>query len=198
MRRKENWKDVKGLEGFYQISDRGRVKSLPRKIVTAHGVTRSVLGGILRPYKSVKGYLTVKIGISQQSKKHYFLHKMIAEAFIPNPYNKKHVNHIDGDKLNNKISNLEWVTFKENITHAFKNRLIISARGEEAGRTKLTNKQVLKILNSNLSSRELGKMYSVSKTTIAAIKTGISWNHITKLPHRGVRKIVNGYSNNKQ
>jgi NUMOD4 motif-containing protein/HNH endonuclease len=198
MRHKENWMDIKGLEGFYQISDRGMVKSLPRKIVTSHGVTRNVLGGILRPNKSERGYLTIKIGISKLCKKHYFLHKMIAEAFIPNPYNKKHVNHKDGNKLNNQISNLEWVTFKENIIHAFENGLIISPRGEEAARAKLTNKQVLKILNSNLSSRELGKIYSVSKTAIAAIKTGLSWNHITKLPHRRVRKIVNGYNNNKQ
>lgn len=190
MKRKEQWRDVKGLKGFYQISDRAAVKSLPRKIVTSHGVIRRVFGCILRPYKSRNGYLTVKIGTSQRDKKHYFIHKMIAKAFIPNPNNKKHINHIDGNKLNNKISNLEWCTLKENIQHAFRTGLTVSAKGEAAGRAKLSNKQVLEILNSNLTSRQLGKIYSVSKTSVWAIKTGLSWNHITKLPRQRISKIT--------
>jgi hypothetical protein len=106
----EIWKDIEGYERLYQISDRGRVRSLRKNI-------------ILRPGKFPNGYLfaSLKVKGKQCSK---MIHRLVAEAFLSNPGRKKEVNHKDGDKQNNVIENLEWVTRQENIKHAFLHELI--------------------------------------------------------------------------
>lgn len=113
---KEVWKDIKGYEGLYQVSNLGRIKSLPRKrtIKTER---------ILSPKFNKGGYL--EVALCKNSKyKMCRVHRLVASAFIQNPENKREVNHIDGNKLNNKADNLEWVTPSENIRHAFKTGLI--------------------------------------------------------------------------
>lgn len=107
----EIWKDVKGFEGFYQISSLGRVKSLPR-----NGTINSER--ILKP-NNVRGYLQVVLN-KKGDKSYKKVHRLVAENFIENPLNKREVNHIDGNKHNNNLSNLEWVTSSENQIHAYK------------------------------------------------------------------------------
>ena len=115
---KEVWKDIPGYEGLYQVSNLGRVKSLERVVRNP----RYKSGVMHQPEKiktpSVKnGYLKLSLhndGIS----KNYYLHRLVADAFIPNPDNKEAVNHINGNKLDNKVENLEWTTAKENVNHA--------------------------------------------------------------------------------
>lgn len=111
---KEVWKDVVGYEGLYQISSLGRLKSM--------GGVRPVgnTGGyrperILTPCKSRYGYLKVILCDKNGGRKYTVVHRIVAEAFIPNPDNKPQVNHIDENKTNNAVDNLEWVTCKENI-----------------------------------------------------------------------------------
>ena len=102
----EIWKDIKGYEGLYQISNLGRVKSLPRQ---------KTKGGILKQFSTE--YLVVSMVENGKIKK-IKVHRLVAETFIPNPNNLPQVNHIDGNKFNNNMNNLEWVTSKENIIHA--------------------------------------------------------------------------------
>lgn len=106
---KEIWKDIKGYEGLYQVSNLGKVKSLKKNI-------------ILKPYIEKKGYLRIDLNKNGKSK-HYLIHRLVAEAFIPNPLNKLQINHIDCNKQNNCINNLEWSTNLENAIHAYNNNL---------------------------------------------------------------------------
>lgn len=109
----EEWKDIKDYEGLYQISNTGKVKSLYRD------TEKILIGDVIR---SGKGYLSV--GLTKNKKvKSFLTHRLVAQAFIPNPENKPEVNHIDGNTLNNNVSNLEWCTHRENINHAWKTGL---------------------------------------------------------------------------
>lgn len=104
----EIWKPVVGYLGFYEISNLGRVKSLKDNL----GRDREL---ILKPQKRKDGYFTIELKRSTK-----FLHRIVAEAFIPNPENKPQVNHKDSNRENNQTGNLEWVTASENILHGYK------------------------------------------------------------------------------
>lgn len=114
---KEIWKDIAGYEGLYQVSNLGRVKRLQTRSADKNGNPHYSPEIVLKPWDKHKGgyYL---IGISMNNRREAkLIHRLVAEAFIPNPENKPQVNHIDGDKRNNKVDNLEWVTNAENQRH---------------------------------------------------------------------------------
>ncbi|AGY48385.1 HNH endonuclease [Bacillus phage Slash] len=114
----EKWKDIKGYEGYYQVSDLGNVRSLDRKDTRGY----EWKGKILRLKINKNGYCFV--ALSKGSKVSYpRVHRLVAEAFIPNPENKRCVNHDDGNKSNNKIDNLFWATSSENNKHAYETGL---------------------------------------------------------------------------
>lgn len=116
----EIWKPVVGFEGAYEVSNTGKVRSLDR-YVNAKNNSKTFISGIIRkPQKNHKGYLSVVLSKHCTSYTK-LIHRLVAEAFIPNPKNLPQVNHIDTDKTNNNVSNLEWVTGLENIRHAFAN-----------------------------------------------------------------------------
>jgi hypothetical protein len=108
----EVWRDIVGYERLYQVSNWGRVKSLPR-----NGTIKEER--ILKPRVTKNGYLYVHFRNGNISK-YVKIHRLVAEAFIPNPENKPQVNHINGNKLDNRVDNLEWNTASENTMHAFK------------------------------------------------------------------------------
>ena len=113
----EIWKDVIGYEGLYQVSNLGNVK----RVNSFLGVNKKYLNGyFLKPLDNGKGYLRIKLTKNNESKR-IMLHRIIACSFIDNPNNKKVVNHIDFNKKNNSISNLEWCSQKENVNHAVAN-----------------------------------------------------------------------------
>lgn len=111
----EVWKDVEGYEGLYQISNKGRLRHL--------GSQRYPGVRIKTLRTNQDGYYRMQLSKHHKSKGR-FIHRLVALAFIPNPENKPEVNHINGDKLDNRVENLEWCTNLENIRHAWKNGLV--------------------------------------------------------------------------
>lgn len=105
----EIWKDIKGYEGLYQISNLGRVKSFHRDSER-----------ILKNRNSSGGYQTL-ILTKNKTSKNFLVHRLVAESFIPNPESKKEVNHIDEDKTNNRVDNLEWMNHIENSMFGTRN-----------------------------------------------------------------------------
>lgn len=132
-------KDIKGLDGSYQVNIYGEIFSLPRKIETPFGyyyTKYKKYNGV----KNRKGYLMFDVRINGRHGKRIIkpFHRVVAETFITNIYNKPHINHIDGNKLNNRVDNLEWVTNKENMQHAYKTGLQVNHYGIKARNHKYT------------------------------------------------------------
>lgn len=172
----EVWKDIEGYEGLYQISNLGRVKSLERKIKRRNDRIQTVKERILKLNLNKEGYHTVKLHKKGKGKT-YLVHRLVANTFITNPDNKLEVNHINGVKNDNNVNNLEWNTRKENMRHAVDNRLH-DQKGSKSNTAKLTEEQVLEIMDSNSTCRALAKMYGVNKSTINRIKRRRTWSHI--------------------
>jgi hypothetical protein len=173
---KEIWKDIEGYVGLYQVSNLGRVR---RTRVSAGARIKTLV-----PFNRV-GYLAV--GLHKNGKRvMFYTHRLVAQAFIKNPRNKVQINHKDGNKQNNKVSNLEWVTPKENTQHAISS-LGVDCRciGENNGQTKLTETFVRQIKESRLSVKELAKIYKVGLTTMYNIKNNRSWKHVVVLNNKG-------------
>ena len=146
--------------------------SLSNYFVTEHGeIINSTNGKKLKPQLNGKGYLRVSI-----SGKLVFVHRLVAELYVPNPENKPQVNHKDGNKQNNSAKNLEWVTNMENRKHAVKNLLHLS--GESCPWSKLNEEKVLQIRSDKvLTQKQLAEKYNVSISTIRDIKKRKTWKN---------------------
>lgn len=139
---KEIWKDIKGYEGLYQVSNLGKVKSLnynhtKKEQLIKQEITTDHLRCTLHNKKS----------------KHIFVHRLVAEAFLPNPNNYPIINHKDGNPLNNNVNNLEWCTYKHNMNHALKTGLI--NMNKILMKDKITNKTIREFKNILELRREI-------------------------------------------
>lgn len=166
------WKSIQGYDG-YEISNTGVVRSFKRKSIKN-----------LKPLKLPTGYLCVDLcKDTPVVTKPHLIHRLVAIHFLDNPYNKTQVNHIDGDKSNNNVNNLEWCTAKENMHHSFKSGLnrLTGTIGASNGRSKLNDDIVRSILNDPNGPSHISRKYSISPSTVCDIRAGRSWTHITKL-----------------
>ena len=158
------WKPIKGYEGLYEVSDKGQVRNSKGQLKTLK--------------KDKDGYY--KVCLSKNSKKRpYFVHRLVAEAFIHNKDNKPVVNHIDGNKTNNRVANLEWVTRSENDKHAFR----LGLRKPTCGGTSKKVKQY--DLNGNFI-REYNSLSHASR------ETGFTVQNISYCAN-GKQAQANGY-----
>ena len=156
---KEIWKDVKGYEGLYQVSNLGRIKSFNG--YDGHKYIRREK--ILNPYKQKSGenyYRSVVKLIKNKNSKDYKVHRLVAKAFIPNPNNLPVINHIDGNPLNNRIDNLEWCTQKHNVEHAINMGLKVQT-------IKTIDRETLVgLLNNRYTYDEISQMLGIAKGTV--------------------------------
>jgi len=127
------------------------------------------------------GYKQISISLGKGEREDWRAHRLVATLFIPNPKCLPEVNHIDGDKLNNKVSNLEWCTHKENIRHAEETGLRDS-KGSKNSKSKLTEKDVVQIrrllYETNLRQNQIAERFGVGPMIISNIKNGKNWSHI--------------------
>lgn len=171
----EIWKTIPGYEAVYSVSNMGKVR---RDCMGK----RLQAGQMVKQWNNTYGYPSVRL--RRESKGHSIaVHRIVSTCFLgPRPEGLV-VNHIDGNKLNNRVENLEYVTPKENVHHAIKNGLSRVLYGEEVGTSKLHAQEVLdikgKYASGAYSQRNLAKEYSVSQTCIRMISKNRIWRHLT-------------------
>lgn len=181
----EIWVNIAGAEGRYQVSHLGNVKSTTN--VNSIGKVMQDHPKIIKQHKNTKGYLYVNMvinGISCMKP----IHRLIAETFLPNPLKLNCVNHINCNKLDNRICNLEWCTLEYNTSHAHKNGKFPNPTGIKNGGAKITEEIALFIFNSKKSAKDLAKELNINRSRVYDVRSGQLWSHVTGLPNNNYRK----------
>lgn len=175
----EKWMLINETNDRYSISNLGNVKKNKEVIVRRNGRKQIVNEKVLKPIPNAYGYLKVRCRTSIGVTKNIYIHRLVAENFIKNSKSKPQVNHIDGNKLNNRVENLEWVTVKENIKHAWEN--------------KLSQPKCTKILIGDIkfsSINDAAKYLNINRNTItAAIKRGFYKKRNYQVIYKGIKYI---------
>lgn len=171
-----NWKEIEGYNGLYEVSDVGDIRSLDRIIIRENHLL--TLKGVNKSAKvNNRGYLSTTL-CKNSKYQHFAIHCLVARAFIPNPENKGYVNHKDGNKLNNSVSNLEWVTMSENNKHAYKIGLKVGSAKGLFGKDNKTSKPVYMMNKQGEILKEFPAIHDASR--------------ITGLSASGICAVING------
>lgn len=175
----EEWKTIKGYEGIYEVSNYGRIKSLSRPMVRIGAYVSKEI--YLKLVKSKRyGYLNVTLCNANKIGKQKRIHQIVVEAFIGDVKIGYQINHIDGNKENNKLCNLEIITASENIKHAYKTGLIGS--NEDHPRAKFSNEKIIEMrnlfYNRKYTCRQLSEINGVNNTTMNRILNGTSYKGV--------------------
>ncbi len=179
----ESWKPVVNFEGYYEVSDMGRVRSLGRRIRSAitHSKKQYRRPRILRGGTVGGRYRNISFCV-EGVETTWLVHKIVMEAFVGPTPDGLEINHKNGNKQDNRLDNLEFVTHKTNMIHARETGLLVTPRGEASGGAILNNAQVSVIqtllATSTLSYTQIAKAFGVSRTTISQINAGRTWRHL--------------------
>ena len=163
----EEWRDVVGYEGLYQVSDQGHVKSLERTFINKSGRKRTVKERILKPDMGRGGYLLVNLHAGGKIRK-FYVHRLVCEAFHENPDNKPQVNHLNEDKTDNRACNLEWCTAEENTNFGTRNERSAKALSKPVGQYTLDG-ELVKIWSS---AREAQRQAGFNQSNISKVACG--------------------------
>lgn len=176
----EVWKEINGYEGKYQISNFGNVRGIKKNLLKCH--------------INNWGYYAISF-LYKNKRKTHLIHRLVAEHFIKKINGKFYINHIDGNKLNNTIGNLEWVTHKENVNHAIEIGLTNDRNLKNSKRMKRLNSEnshnailrekdvltIRKLYKTKMyTQKQLGEKYNVCRSTIGKIVTFKNWNKLTQ------------------
>lgn len=175
----EVWKAVEGYENLYQVSNLGNVKSLDREVTYSSGVVTLHKGKTLKQ-DTARGYKRVTLSENGKTKR-FQVHRLVAMHFVENPEDKPHVNHLDGNKANNVVDNLEWCTASENEQHSFKVLGKKALRGDRKKTNKLKEKdisEIRKMYNDGYLQREIAVIFNVSRRHISDVVNYKRWEWI--------------------
>lgn len=163
----EFWKPINGYQGLYEVSSLGRVKSLPRKkkFGNREYLTKTTL---MTGCNNGNGYLSVTL-CKDHKHKRFYIHRLVAETFIANPKHYPQINHLDENRSNNKVDNLEWCTAKHNINYGNRTRKYIRTRGKRVGQFTPGGQ----LINIFLSAREATRLTGIAN--IASCARGEKW-----------------------
>lgn len=179
----ENWKDIPSWEGVYAVSNFGRVKRLA-------GSERCLTDRILKPMQNQRGYLTVAPVSFGKKQTPMVIHRLVLHAFVGPAPEGYYANHINGNKTDNRLCNLEWVTPAENIKHAYDMGLHKRYVGSASSSAKLTEEQVADILQ-RIANREyrkdIAELYGIGTRTVDQIVSGENWKHVPRPDMSGKR-----------
>lgn len=165
------FKDVVGYENYFQVNENGEVYSKRTGKILVQGTSKT-------------GYKVISSKIGGRNGKHICLriHRLVAEVFIPNLENKPFVNHIDGNKTNNSVLNLEWCTGSENVQHAYDTNLLISIKGKDRYNSVLTEDDVRKIrelyVPKKFGKRKIAALLNLPVNAVQGVCSGKTWTHI--------------------
>jgi hypothetical protein len=181
----EVWMPVEGYDASFSVSSLGNVRSETRSIPHRR-LGQAVHKGkpIVPTTKKSKSNKYAIVSFTKEGKGRTFqVHQLVAKTFLTNEKNLPHVNHIDGNGLNNRLDNLEWISPRDNVTHAYQSGLRRSMRGEMSSSAKLTEKQVREIKKyleeGAFSQRKLAEIYQVVPMVITQIKLRKTWKHVS-------------------